>query len=217
MTMRPLDRIVTLQRRVVSRDSFGSEVERWDTVEDLWASVRLTGVREQYLSNANREQATRNGIFRVRVRDDISAGTHRLVYEDHAWDILGVDPEIHFRRFLDLTCETEIGGVDYVPAGFDIRGGLSDDATPVASEITLVHDRTRLTFQPFSNKHVIIWRDADEPDITAVVFEDDITSENQLAGFTKFGMTVAVGGVAGNAWVSDHPLTFTEVKVLEVA
>ena len=33
------NRIVQLQRRTVTRDSFGGEIESWSEVEKVWASV----------------------------------------------------------------------------------------------------------------------------------------------------------------------------------
>ena len=106
MTTRPLDRIVQIQERRVSRDRFGGEVESWAYFDDVWASVRLTGVREQYLDNADRELVTRNAIIRIRWRDDLDE-TMRLVYDDVEWDVLGYD-EIGYRRFLDVTAMADV-------------------------------------------------------------------------------------------------------------
>ena len=216
MTASHLDRIVTLQSRAVSRDRFGGEVETWADVGEIWARVRITGVREQYVSNADREQALRNAIMRVRFDEAITAAEHRIIWDDHAWDILGLD-EIGYRRFLDLTVQTEVGGVDFLPRHYNIRAGLSDDDQPVAAEFTLGHTGARIDFPAFSGKHMLLWRDVAEPELTTFVLVNDITHENQLAGFTKFGMTVEVNGTMGNVWVSNQLLTFAEAMSARVA
>ena len=165
-----LTSIVTLEEKVVTRDSFGSDVERWDTVDDLWASIRQTGATEQYLTEADRVQAIRNAIVRIRWRSDISEAEHRLVYDHHAWNILGIDA-IGRREFMDLTVRTEIGGVLFLPAPFNVKAGLSDDAIPTAAEFTIDHTAAYVAFPAFTDKHILLWRDALEPDLETVVFK----------------------------------------------
>lgn len=216
MTQR-LDRIITLQERVVTRDSFGSEAEAWDDYAEIWAKVRTTGVSEQYLNNSNREQARRNAIMRIHYREDIDE-TMRVVYDDHAWDIVGIDePDNTYRRYLDLTCWTEIGGVRFLPNAFNIRAGLSDDAIPEAAEFTIDHSGGDILFPAFTNKHILLWRDAAEPELTAFVLTDDATRENQLTAFTKYTAQVDLNGTMGNVWVSNQLLTFTDPMEAQVA
>ena len=214
MTMR-LDRLVTLQERVVTRGNFGSEREEWVDLDTVWARVRQTGVSEQYINSSNREQANRNAIMRIRYRDDVGE-TMRAVYQDHAWDIIGID-EVDYRRYLDLTVQTEVGGQSFLPRHYIIMAGLSDDDVPEGAELTIGHESARITFDPFTDKHVLIGREVSEPALTSVVFDDDVTRENQLVGFDLYATPVVRGQVSFNVLVSEHLLTFAETKILEVA
>ena len=210
--------MVDIQERVVTRDRFGSEVESWEDFVTVWARVRGTGVREQYVTNADREQALRNAIMRIRYREDITAARHRIIYDEHAWDILGVDEApTTFRRFLDLTVQTEIGGLRFMPTPFTVKAGLSADAVPIASDFTIDHASAYIEFPAFVDMHIVLWRDASEPDLTQVVFSSDPTAQNQFLGFTKYATTVEIGGVQGNAWVSDQLLTFPTAEEVDVA
>ena len=212
MTTQRLDRLVDLQERVVTRDDYGGEAESWDEIATVWARVRQTGVREQYVNNADREQATRNALMRIRFREDVTEAEHRVLYDQHAWDILGID-EIGYRRFLDLTVQTELGGELQYASGFTVIGGLSDDDVPEAAELTVAFAGSRITFPAFTDKHVLIGRLATEADIVTVVFTDDASMDNQVAGFTEYATPVDLYSV----WVSNQRLTFADERTLEVA
>ena len=99
MTSR-LDRIVELQARRVTRDSFGSEIEGWSEIDKVWANVNQTGVSENFENESNRAVALRNSTIRILWRSDVQE-TSRVVYDDLAWDIKGIS-EIGFRRELEL-------------------------------------------------------------------------------------------------------------------
>ena len=60
------NRIVQLERRTVSRDSFGSEVESWSEVAEVWASVNQTGTSENFENDANRVVALRSAQITIR-------------------------------------------------------------------------------------------------------------------------------------------------------
>ena len=62
------NRIVQLQRRTVSRDNFGSEIEEWSEVAKVWASVNQTGTSENFENDANRAIALRNSTIRIHWR-----------------------------------------------------------------------------------------------------------------------------------------------------
>ena len=100
--------------------------------------------------------------MRIRWRSDISEAEHRLVYDHHAWNILGIDA-IGRREFMDLTVRTEIGGVLFLPPPFNVKAGLSDDAIPTAAEFTIDHTTAYIAFPAFTDKHILLWRDALEP------------------------------------------------------
>ena len=101
-----LDRIVELQTRRVTRDSFGGEIVSWSEIDKVWANVNQTGVSENFENNATRDLALRNSTMRIRWRDDVEE-TSRVVYDGLPWDIKGI-AEIGFRRELDLICQTDV-------------------------------------------------------------------------------------------------------------
>ena len=114
MTTR-LDRIVELQARRVTRDSFGSEIEGWSEIDKVWANVDQTGVSENFENESNRAVALRNSTIRIRWRDDVQE-TSRVVYDGLAWDIKGIG-EVGYRRELELFCQTDVHrpGVTFTP------------------------------------------------------------------------------------------------------
>ena len=105
MTTR-LDRIVELQERRVTRDTFGSEVVSWAEIEKVWAHVNQTGTSEDFENDANRAVALRNATIRIRWRSDVQE-TSRVVYDGFPWDIKGI-AEVGRRRELELLCQTDV-------------------------------------------------------------------------------------------------------------
>ena len=110
-----LDRIVELQARRVTSDSFGSEIEGWSEIDKVWAKVNQTGVSENFENESNRAVALRNSTIRIRWRDDVQE-TSRVVYDGFPWDIKGI-AEIGYRRELELFCQTDVHrpGVSFTP------------------------------------------------------------------------------------------------------
>ena len=98
-----LDRRILIQNRTVVRDALGGEIVTWVDFATLWATVRRTGAREQYLSGSNREQASVNAVFRIRYRSDLDA-TMRVIHDGSPYDILGVE-EVGRKRHLDITAQ----------------------------------------------------------------------------------------------------------------
>ena len=210
------NRVIAIQERVVTRDRFGGEVETWVDLTEVWARVNQTGVSENFDNNANLEHAVRNAQIDILYREDVDE-TMRVIYQQHAWDIEGIG-ELGYKHELRLFCRTAIGGTRFIPTPISIRGGLSADAIPEASEFTIDHVGSRLTFDPFAAMHVLLWRIATESDITSVVFTSDPTGVNQISAFTKWPDTIELNGESGNVWVSNQSLTFTaEHRELEIA
>ena len=110
-----LDRIVELQERRVTRDSFGGEIESWSEIDKVWANVDQTGVSENFQNDASRKVALRNSTFRIRWRNDVQE-TSRVVYDGFPWDIKGI-AELGRRRELELICQTDVHrpGVTFTP------------------------------------------------------------------------------------------------------
>ena len=84
-----LNRIVQLQRRTVSRDNFGSEVETWSSVAEVWASVIQTGTAENFENDANRAIAKRSAQITIRWLPNIKE-TWRVIHVGLIWDIKGI-------------------------------------------------------------------------------------------------------------------------------
>ena len=95
-----LDRIVTLQQRTVTRDSYGGEVVTWVDLAQEWASFRPQTTTERFRNESNIEQATNTAAFRIRYRDDLDE-TMRVVHDGHNWGIEGI-VEVGRRSHLDL-------------------------------------------------------------------------------------------------------------------
>ena len=81
------------------------------------------------------------------------------------------------------------------PVTHALLGGVSADAIPVASELTIVpnvpgHD---ITIPAITAMHILFARDDSQSDITSIVDTADPTSQNQIGGWTKYGSTVNVG------------------------
>ena len=66
-----LDRIITIQQRTVTRDSFGGDVVTWVDLAQVWASFTPQSAREQFRNESNIEQASNTAAFRIRWRDDL--------------------------------------------------------------------------------------------------------------------------------------------------
>ena len=72
------NRIVELQQRLVTRDSFGGEIVRWSEIEKVWANVNQTGTSEDFENNSDRAVALRNATIRIIWRADVQETSSRL-------------------------------------------------------------------------------------------------------------------------------------------
>ena len=214
MTTGRLDRIIEIQRRAVTRDSFGGEIETWVKLDTVWAHVNQTGADEKFENESHRERATRDARMAIHYRDDIDE-TMRVIYDERAWDIRGI-AELGFRHKLELLAQADISGVRYPFTGFTVMGGLSVDAIPEASEITIPQTGHSLIIPAHFDRHHLIWRLATEPDLQSVVLASDSTQANQIEAYSKYRSTVEVGGQAGNVWVSNQLITHQE-ETLDLA
>ena len=100
-------------------------------------------------------------------------------------------------------------GATPTPSHPSLFFGLSADATPQGSELTIEGSMGMGTIPAFTDRYQLIARLASEEDIVSVVFSDDASMTNQIMAFTKFGSTVVPSGeaVAYNVWVSNQLLT----------
>ena len=101
----------------------------------------------------------------------------------------------------------------------DFYLGTSDDAIPIAAELTVGAPNGVGTIVAYlGSKHQLIARLASEVDITSVIQSSDPTSQNQKIGFVKYANTVIPPGETQpfNVWVSFHALTQTSDVTLTV-
>lgn len=92
-------------------------------------------------------------------------------------------------------------------AAGDFYFGVSDDAVPVAAELTVASDTGVGTLEAYDGeKHMLIARLASEADITSVKFSDDTSQTNQIGVFTKYGSTVRKNNKDYEVWVSNNLL-----------
>lgn len=209
-----LDRRIEIQEPAITRDSFGGETVAWVNFATVWAEYTQTAADERFQNEANRELATRRARFRIRHRPGIDERM-RVVYDERAFNIKGIQPWGRNDNVI-LFCEAPVDGSFHTFTDFTVIGGLSADAIPMADELTINPVGSALTFQAFTDMHILLWRPATEDDITAVILDDDPTRENQVGAFTKHGSTVTRDGVDGNVWVSNQLLTYTEDGTLRV-
>ena len=100
-------RIVTLQQSTVTRDpTYGSEIESWHDVDQVWADVNQIIVPEKFENEARRTVALRNAKIRIHWRQDVRE-TWRVIHAGLVWEIKGIG-EIGYRRELELICQTDV-------------------------------------------------------------------------------------------------------------
>lgn len=75
---------VTIQEKVITRDSYGAEIVTWSNVATLWMQVEPVGSREMVVMRDAMSEATT--AFRCRYIKGITTG-HRLVWNGQNWNI----------------------------------------------------------------------------------------------------------------------------------
>ncbi len=115
-----LDRRVTLQYPIATRDSAGGEVITWFIAATVWASKLATTTTRLYAAEAKSYLAELS--YRIRHRTDIASGW-RLVHGDDAYEVVEL-VEQGRRHLLDLG----VRGVNQSPAaairGLMLHGGV---------------------------------------------------------------------------------------------
>ena len=92
---------VTIQQKAPTRDTFGGEVEVWNPVATVWASVEPLQGRE--FLEARQMQAEVTTRIRIRYRAGI-VPPMRVIWGSHTYDVQAViEPEAR-RRELQLMC-----------------------------------------------------------------------------------------------------------------
>ena len=99
--MSAMNRIIEIQRRTVTRDSFGSEVVAWTRVDVVWAELVREKPSERYLEGSKR--TVNLSIRRYRIHAGVvNVDETMRVIDDYgvAWDIQGIIK--NDRQFLTL-------------------------------------------------------------------------------------------------------------------
>lgn len=93
-----MDRQITIQRRVLTKDSVGQDVESWVTDATVWCQVIPVGGKER-LTSAH-EVIEFDTRFRIRYRSSLDT-TYRVVFEGQEFDIFSI-AEIGRREGLEI-------------------------------------------------------------------------------------------------------------------
>lgn len=118
-----LDRRVTLQYSVPTRDAAGGTVADWYDAATVWAGKRPEGGGRLFAAEAKHYDATL--VYRIRHRPDIGAG-YRLIHGDDTYEIVAV-AELGRRAYLDLF----LRGLDQTPGDNRSDLDLGDGTTPL--------------------------------------------------------------------------------------
>ena len=93
---------VTIQRRSVTRDAIGAQIEAWQVRMSVYAKVAPMGAGEQY----RRQQIQAKADWKVVIRytGDVIP-SDRVSWRGRTFEIKGIlNPDMR-RRFLELACE----------------------------------------------------------------------------------------------------------------
>jgi SPP1 family predicted phage head-tail adaptor len=95
-----LDRRVTIQYSVPSRDASGGAVLDWYDAATVWASLSFLSGNRLYAAEEKSFEAM--ATYRIRHRSDVQTGM-RLIHGDDVFEIVAVD-QLGRRHFLEMTC-----------------------------------------------------------------------------------------------------------------
>ena len=95
-----LNRVIGIQHKAVTRDRFGSEIEAWVTLANIWADKLSVKPAERFIKTSARTVNRSKAQFKIIQRDDLDE-TMRVIDDNGVtWDIIGIIK--NDRRFLTL-------------------------------------------------------------------------------------------------------------------
>lgn len=97
---------VTLQRKIITRDSFNAEVVEWSTFATVWAKIETIGGSESI--SIEQGAATLTHKITIRYRSGL-VPTMRVVWDDHTFNIEAVLPDNHLHETV-LNCSEVFSG-----------------------------------------------------------------------------------------------------------
>ena len=86
----PLNRLVEIQHRGVTRDSFGGEIEKWDKLAIVWAERLSVKPSERFIKTAARTVNTSQATFRILARAGVNEQMRLIDDSEITWDIIGI-------------------------------------------------------------------------------------------------------------------------------
>ena len=86
------NRVIEIEHRIVTRDNFGSEIEAWVTLAQVWAEKFNPRPSEKFSDGAARTVDTSLKSFRFHQRDDLDLDETMRVIDDYGvqWGIVGI-------------------------------------------------------------------------------------------------------------------------------
>lgn len=99
----PLRERVTIQSKIVARDSFNAEVITWVEVATVWMAVEPLSGREYIAARQAQSEVTTR--FRCRYRADVTSAM-RLVWRTVPYSIIEVIPDVQ-RSALEILAYAE--------------------------------------------------------------------------------------------------------------
>lgn len=105
MDVGQLDKRVTIERKVGTRDSSGAQRDEWQKLKTVWANVRFERGMEAIRNG--KDTAVKRASVRIRKRKDIDESM-RVIYAKQAYQIHSILPVGDGRDFVDLVVEAKI-------------------------------------------------------------------------------------------------------------
>ena len=100
-----LNRLITIQKKLVMHDSYGQAVETWNSDFTTWASMVTSGGSEFYA--AQKLNASTTAVFKVRYTQRIQV-TNRVVLGNRVFEILSINEIDGMRTELAISCKEVI-------------------------------------------------------------------------------------------------------------
>lgn len=97
-----LNRLITIQSKTVTKDTFGQDIETWGDNFQIWASVTTTGGGEFYA--AQKLNSEISILFKVRYTSSITV-LDRIIYDNKTYGILYLNNIDGMRKELQIACK----------------------------------------------------------------------------------------------------------------
>jgi len=102
-----LDRRITIQKRTITRDSFGDAVESWADWRTSIPARQIYRSGGESFGASEQRVATRTVVFRIRylsLGDVLDPAAYRITFGGQVYDVRAIE-EFGRRAYLDLVAE----------------------------------------------------------------------------------------------------------------